>query len=254
MNVAERGRDGGDAGSQSEEPQSAVDQEAFTREEMPSIIVSRANLLAQAKVPVGHIQKILNGQYDLWDDDTVFWDDRFPGKGKLVMQLLRPVYDAPCGLTSVPSDTMLAYVVGKAFPPLPRGPLPRMRGIALLTLSQFKQERREPKWLDEFLDPGGTAKGIDNVFPWAPVESRLRASGFYEFEAYGDVLPGDLRERLWTSVTHTLRSLWMHIDGIAPSPSISNPWLIRDMWTLGNCLPIGFSGSTDSFFFLLPRR
>ncbi len=256
MNATDRERDDFDGDTDpSETLHLSVDGQTAdcSREEMPSIVLSRANLLAQAGVPSHAVKRILDGHYDLWDEETVFWEDRFPEKGKRIMQLLRPIYASPSGLTSVPSDTTLTYMVRKGFSPAPPGPLPRPRVINLVKPSQFKDMRITPKWMDECLEFAGKASLIDEAFPWAPVESKLRASGFFEFAVYGSALSGELRERLWRSFTNTLRSLWMHLDEVATSPLIADPWAIRDMWTLGNCLPIGFSGSTDAFIFLLCR-
>lgn len=257
MNAPDSGRDScGDCSDLSEPPPSspANDQvNGFGNVEIPSLVLSRANLLAQAGVPADAVKRILDGHYDLWDDETVFWEEHIHGQGKLAMQLLRPAYDYPFGLASRPWDTDLTYMVRKAFPQ-ERGPLPRMYHVSLVTPPQIEESGRNFKWLDEYSAPSGVSPLLEEVFPWGPAEVKLRDSGRFEFQVYSDTLPKWLRERLWVSFTRTLKNLWVHLNGTAAS-SVADPWLIRDMWNLGNCLPVGFNpGSSYTFTFLDTRQ
>jgi hypothetical protein len=205
-------------------------------------------------VPSEAVDRILNGYYDLWDKNTVYWEERCPEKGKRIMELLGPAYDFPFGHTSIPSDMDLTHMAHKAFPQAAPGPLPRMHNASLMTSSQLGEFKGMIKWLDEYTAPSCKLLPLDDEFPWGPAEAELRKSGRFEFQVYSDILPDEKRLRLWESFTNTLRYLWTHIDG-TNIPSIVDPWLIRDMWTQGNCLPIGFSlGSSHSFIFLVTHR
>lgn len=209
-------------------------------------------MLAQAGVPVENIKKILDGHYEVWDDGAVYWEDYFPGKGKLAMELLGPVYEYPFGLASVPSDVELSHMVNKAFP-VERGPLCKWHNISFVKPQQFMRDHFRFRWLDEYTTPS-QKKVFDGGFPWQPVESSLRDSGRFEFQVYNDILSRELRVRLWKSLENTLGNIWAAINGQA-NRNVADPWIIRDLWMFGNCLPAGFnSGYTDTFLFILTRR
>jgi hypothetical protein len=235
-----------------------IDEESgSSRDALPSQILTRANLLAEAGIPVDAIRRILDGQYDLWDDETVFWDQRFPGRGKEVMAFLRSAYDLTLDQESEPSVSELTYMVREAFPRPNPGPIVQMYQVELLTPEVLEERQGSYKWLGDALTPRGQAPvpPLDSVFPWGPAEAALRASYRFQFGTLRHILSAELRRQLWYSFTRTLRSVWSHMNGRTHS-YIINPILVRDLWTRGNCLPVGFGSRFNhvSFAFVDVRQ
>ncbi|MBD3251822.1 hypothetical protein GF380_05235 [Candidatus Uhrbacteria bacterium] len=208
---------------------------------MPSMVVDRANLLAQAGVPVAHIRRVLDGHYDLWDEQTVYWDDQCPGLGRALMEFLRPVYEPAIPRRRNPEFELILAQTRAGFAPPYISPTNRTYSIELVSAKRVHEELiSRYEWLDERIRPMDTNVPVPPTFPFGPVKQRLKDAELDEFGQFRERLPEIVRLRLWKSYIQCLIHLWRIARG-SKAMNVRNPQMLRDLWLHQNCLPVGFT-------------
>jgi hypothetical protein len=219
------------------------------RPNMESWIAKRSDLLLQAGVPKEHVPKILAGYYTVWDDETVYWEGKYPGNGGLAMRILRPAYELDVHLTGSP-DPIHGVLINRAIP-APCIPLRKGHTVSYLTPAELNGTR-SVEWLDEVLLKKSALPDMEEAFPWGPVEVEMKSSGRFGFQqGLAELVRDEPRFRLWRSFECTLRVLWAHLTGILANKSLADPWAMLNLWTLGNALPVGFSKDFSRDFVML---